>query len=84
MSKYLKREDVIQLFIDGAFDEFPSSMKRELAEKAVESIPVLEVVRCKDCMYNDRGWCGAQEYGTRYVEDNDYCSYGEHKDGENK
>ena len=38
-----------------------------------------EIVRCKDCMYNDRGWCGSQEYGTRHVEDNDYCSYGERK-----
>lgn len=41
-----------------------------------------EVVRCKDCMYNDRGWCGSQEYGTRHVEDNDYCSYGEDQEHE--
>ena len=41
-----------------------------------------EVIFCKDCIYNDRGWCGAQEYGTRHVEDNDYCSYGERKEQE--
>lgn len=45
-------------------------------------IDAVKVVRCKDCMYNDRGWCGAQEYGTRHVEDNGYCSYGERKDDE--
>ena len=58
---------------------------RELISDLVDKQPTIdavEVVRCKDCIYNDRGWCGSQEYGTRHVGDNDYCSYGENKDGE--
>ena len=70
MSDYIKREDAIEMVLE-PLSNMPSA-------------DVVEVVRCKNCIYNDRGWCGAQEYGTRYVEDNDYCSYGEREDDECK
>ena len=59
--------------------------------------PMVEVVRCKDCRYYDNknckegfGYCmREQEDGFCYdalhgvFKDNDYCSYGERKDGDN-
>ena len=57
----------------------------EIAENVINSLPsadVVEVVRCKDCKwFNDIG-CS-----IRIVDDsdkpteNDYCSFGERKDG---
>lgn len=70
MSNYIKREDAIEMVLEPL-----SNMPSE---------DVVEVVRCKDCMYNDSGWCGAQEYGTRHVEDNDYCSLGEREEQEHE
>lgn len=83
MSDYIKREDAIEkIKMDcNRFDHVPKRVV-EFFVKGMESVPsadVVEVVRCKDCMYNDRGWCGSQEYGTRHVEDNDFCSQGEER-----
>ena len=81
MSEYIKREDAEKLM---RYDFF-SALNEDERVAELDRIPsadVVEVVRCKDCMYNDRGWCGSQEYGTRHVEDNDYCSCGERKDGD--
>ena len=44
---------------------------------------VVEVVRCKDCIYCDLdGRCEAPENGLirEYVNPDDFCSYGERKD----
>lgn len=71
MSDYIKREDALTA-IAGLLN----------VVEQIDGADVVEVVRCKDCIYNDSGWCGSQEYGTRHVEDNDYCSYGERKDNE--
>lgn len=73
MSEYIKREDAIK-----ALHDEPVRYIKAICD--IPSADVVEVVRCKECIYNDRGWCGAQEYGTRYIEDDDYCSYGERKD----
>ena len=68
--EYIKREDAIEMVLE-PLNNIPSA-------------DVVEVVRCKDCIYNDGGWCGAQEYGTHHVEDDDYCSYGERKEQEHE
>ena len=92
MSDYIKRDVLVQAFMDELLDEMPFSLKRELAEKMVDNIPkvdAVEVVRCKDCKYR-------YEYATNitgdikhyYIcdfldaenKDDDYCSYGERKD----
>lgn len=38
---------------------------------------VVEVVRCKDCKFWDQGDC----YRLELSRPNDFCSYGERKDG---
>ena len=42
---------------------------------------VVEVVRCKDCLFSSRG-DGERDcqLHKRFVKDNDYCSYGEMKE----
>lgn len=86
MSDYIKREDAmrkIERIDDHDNDERANALG--LAEFAIQTVPsvdVVEVVRCKDCKYNDNGWCGNIEFGTRHVELSDYCSDGERKDNE--
>lgn len=48
----------------------------------VDAVPV---VRCKDCKYYDRGECYHPRHERHlqsiFQEDDDFCSYGERKDG---
>ena len=55
---------------------------------ALPSVDVAKIVRCKDCKYyyyadnripSERGWVCAND--GCYVSQNDYCSWGERKDG---
>lgn len=53
---------------------------REVLEDALEDTPtadVVEVVRCKDCVYRDTGDCDIQTEYRKYAE---YCSFGTKKD----
>lgn len=44
--------------------------------------PLVEVVRCKDCEFNDDGYrCPFREAGWGYAPDR-YCSFGERKEAE--
>ena len=44
------------------------------------TVDAVEVVRCKDCVsYGGTGWCC--EHDT-CMEENDFCSYGERREGE--
>lgn len=43
---------------------------------------VVEAVRCKDCIFNNDGWCGADHLGSRWIESEDYCSFGERREHE--
>lgn len=45
------------------------------------TIDAVHVVRCKDCNKRDTSWC-PMYYARLRMEDNDFCSYGERKDGE--
>lgn len=55
------------------------------AVKEQPTADVVEVVRCKDCKYLDKGendsesWCECTAHFGKYfdVNENDYCSYGE-------
>lgn len=87
MSDYIKRDVLVQLFMDELLDEIPFSLKRELAEKMADTIPkvdAVEVVRCKDCKHwdSDCRWC--ESWGDTQLYDNGYCSYGERKNDERK
>lgn len=54
----------------------------------IENAPaadVVEVVRCKDCKYYVANYCTRDIRGRTnmfYMSDNDFCSYGAKKDGE--
>lgn len=54
--------------------------KRQVkASKTVDAVPV---VRCKDCnFFHKRKWCSLNDTSMC---DEDFCSYGERKDGENE
>lgn len=73
MSDYIKREDAMSI-IREAFSNVD----------ICPSADVVEVVRCKDCIFNNDGWCGADHLGSRWIEAEDYCSFGERKDDERK
>ena len=59
--------------------------------KSTPTADVVEVVRCRDCIYYQKmatgGLCMCGDKKTSYAADfypkeNDFCSYGERKDGE--
>ena len=78
MADYIDRE-ALHL----AFDEFYFTNKKSLRE-TIDFVPaadVVEVVRCKDCEFNDDGYrCPFREAGWGYDPDR-YCSFGERKEG---
>lgn len=52
------------------------------------TIDAVPVVRCKDCKhYDQRGYCDSEHWEdaegwSKAIEPDDFCSYGERKDGE--
>lgn len=76
MSDYIKREDAIRQIVK-------TSAQNELDIPAIgtviyilsemDSADVVEVVRCKDCVYRP---CEMMPYSYDF----DFCSYGERKD----
>lgn len=78
MSELIRREDAIEAVAD-YFDKL--KVARRYAKSVLNHVPsvdAVEVVRCRDCEYyipsNRRIRCG---FLSGYVEDDDYCSYGE-------
>ena len=89
MTDYIKREDAIEKFAGVTLIEYDkttaeSPYSLSAAEKFFADVPsadVVEVVRCKDCVYREVKGAGmAHWFGCRIMEHNDddwYCSYGE-------
>ncbi len=59
------------------------------ADRVIREMPTVDaevVVRCKDCKWDrpdtllDKHWC-SRLLGSMEVRENDFCSYGERKDG---
>ena len=51
------------------------------------NLDAVPVVKCKDCIYYEKGksyepYCNHPTHGIPYPNDNDFCSYGERKDGD--
>lgn len=63
------------------FDDFRQTLKGYIDIQPTAD--VVKVVRCKDCkhLYKD-GECPLRTWFTH--DDDDYCSYGERKDGESE
>ena len=91
--KYIDANELRAMMFHGAFEE-DSDLQRwdggcwiryKMFENALEQIgaaDVVEVVRCKDCKHNKGSKHNIdceEAYWVTYPED--YCSYGEEKDG---
>lgn len=94
MDEYIKREALIAEFKRLKLGE-NSFIERVFADgiyAIIEQFPaadVVPVVRCKDCIHYDLGVClkiysdgNAQKDSWQSRNPNDFCSYGERKDGE--
>ena len=70
---------------DGFIGKFAMSpLVQEAIRKALNHMPTVdavEVVRCKDCFHFWDGVCKAH-IDVIYVDDNDFCSYGERRKDE--
>ena len=78
---YLKStHDMDEFVFDNCFPYWIVSK----AIKTAPTVDAVEVVRCKDCVYNENGCCTHSEYydDTRYRPDY-FCADGERKDNEN-
>lgn len=94
---YIEREKVLEIAKDKYYSDFHKSMAdltslRELLEDT-PTADVVEVVRCRDCIYYQKmatgGLCMCGDKKTSYAADfypkeNDFCSYGERKDENDK
>lgn len=90
MAEYIEREAIKDELLSWAVCiKHPEHLMREDALHVIDSLPtadVAPVVRCKDCRYCDpeNHHCdhagGSAVYFPRKPDD--YCSYGERKDGD--
>lgn len=95
MSRYI---DVDKINFNGASNYLDENNDILISLRSVNQIikstptaDVVEVVRCRDCIYYQKmatgGLCMCGDKKTSYAADfypkeNDFCSYGERKDGE--
>lgn len=91
---YVEKEKVLEIAKDEYYSDFHKSMAdltslRELLEDT-PAADVVEVVRCKDCKWYQnleivdkvQTRCFNLAGLSRVCNPNDFCSYGERKDGE--
>ena len=82
MDEYIKREDLLELYrIDDPVLNENGHVPLPVIRQNIMDIPaadVAPVVRCKDCRYFKMYKC-RMEYSSH----DDFCSYGERKDGNN-
>lgn len=94
MAEYIKREAAIKAIENADYTAISSDAddcKADYLREIIESVPaadVVPVVRCKDCIHYDLGVClkiysdgNAQKDSWQSRNPNDFCSYGERKDG---
>lgn len=80
-TKFYSGKDVHDLIIRHLSNDYHAALAaiRELSN--IPAADVVEVVRCKDCEFNDDGYrCPFREAGWGYDPDR-YCSFGERKEG---
>lgn len=70
MSDYIKREDAIENIDELYFSDKDDHDRTREAIKRLSAADVVEVVRCKDCVYRP---CLIMPHSYDF----DYCSYGE-------
>lgn len=82
MSRYIDADELIFFGLDNPDDEHLFEfVPKEFIDNA-PTADVVEVVRCKDCVYYENFLCGRfSAYGNSVEEpEYDYCSYGERRE----
>ena len=89
MSRYIDLNTALSFpYANGEYDKKSANTDFikgcESYKEWLESLPAVDIVRCKDCRYltysDMYGECGKALLGV--VTPNDYCSHGERKEGE--
>lgn len=64
----------------------PTQVYNEVLQAVADAptVDAVEVIRCRNCKHQTAMWCWRAEEGMnpRRVGSNDFCSYGERKDGD--
>ena len=92
MAEYIEREALLAelqeeidfetpMYTTEQNEYFNRGLKCALRDvKRQSTADVVEVVRCKDCRWYDRGLCNCDQWWNDdravVIDDNDYCSYG--------
>ncbi len=89
MTEYIKLKDAIRAMAQYLMEigQWKSDIATSVMSK-VKAADVVEVVRCKDCKYLDKGendsesWCECTAHFGKYfdVDENGFCSYGKRED----
>ena len=80
MSRYIDADKAIEIWKDQDYIKLSSQeTNARIMLDAVPSADVVEVVRCKDCIYKERERCGLTRYTVREY---DFCNYGVRKENE--
>ena len=84
MSRYIDADKVIQILND-SMCTFPDCYVAE----NIEQLPTIDIVRCKECKHNpwdfdqlDYTCVWDDDFADRPQTPDDFCSYGERKEGE--
>ena len=81
MKEYIDRGALLK-----ELERFPHLKTAESVVRSMPKADVVDVVRCKDCVYWDgmgyKGLCEAPMNGLvrEYTDDDSFCSYGERKE----
>ena len=81
IEKFNEKVDMVECIIDARTAERFATFCA-LAD-AVEEMPTTDavpVVRCRECKYHNKPPCPVR-LSFNWTEDNDFCSYGERKEG---
>lgn len=91
MAEYIEREELLEKAKELASGSFSTPLIISAIEKA-PTADVVEVVRCKECLYKNE-WANDGTYpdynfckhsGLWHLTDNHFCSYGKRKEGAEK
>ncbi len=83
MNKYINANELIDEIIFNEEDVGIIGSKEAI--DIIQNMPsadVVEVVRCKDCIYHHKGHCPMYVDYQDWADDDDFCSWGERKDKE--
>lgn len=83
---YIKRETALNAIMEHPSNIAPFTKKAVDAIKNILPADVVEVVRCKDCIYYKANSCFNRQWDFEssteipLVRENDFCSYGERRE----